>query len=184
MIFDTISHLPQYLPADVWQDLEPFIHRLRSDVPEGKCWIREPDIFAQVSSYKTRPAHDGRFETHKRYVDVQILLTGSEKIDVTSPDALIPDTDYDDHNDIRFYKGIDTPAVRLVMMPGNFALFLPHDAHCPQITPDSEVQNVKKAVIKIDLRLLMKENVPGLNGVTESETATSGAKAGSGLKTL
>jgi len=159
MIFDTISHLPQYLPSDVWKDLEPFTRRLCSDIPEGKCWIREPDIFAQVSSYQTQPAHDRRFETHKRYVDVQILLTGSERIDVISPETLVPDTDYDNHNDIRFYKRVDIPAVQLVMVPGSFALFFPHDSHCPQITPHSEVQNVKKAVIKINSRLLMKENV-------------------------
>ena len=157
MIFDTISHLPQYLPSDVWKDLNPFIQHLRSDVPEGKHWIREPDMFAQVSSYKTRPVHDGRFETHKRYIDIQILLTGSERIDVTFPDPLIPDTDYDDHNDIRFYKRTGDPAARLIMVPGNFALFFPQDPHCPQLTPHSEVLDVKKAVIKIDVRLLMKE---------------------------
>jgi len=80
MIFDTMLHLPQYVPSDIWKDLEPYIPRFNSDVPGGKCWIREPDIFAQVSSYKTRPPHEGRYEAHWRYVDIQILLSGSEVI--------------------------------------------------------------------------------------------------------
>jgi YhcH/YjgK/YiaL family protein len=156
MIFDTNSHLPQYLPSEVWKELKPVIHRLNSDMPEGKCWIREPEIYAEVSSYKTRSAHEARLETHKRYVDIQIMLTGSEKMEVTPPDALIPDTDYDEEKDIRFYKRIETPAVRLLMEPGNFAMFFPQDAHCPQLTPNSEAQNVKKMVIKIDARLFAK----------------------------
>jgi YhcH/YjgK/YiaL family protein len=154
MIFDTISHLPQYLPPDVWKDLEPFVQRLHSELPEGKCWIREPDIFALVSSYKTRPLHEGRFETHERYVDIQILLSGSEIIDVTPLDGLIPDTDYDEQNDIRFYEMADVPAVRLTMQPGCFALFFPQDSHCPQLTPQTDVQNVRKVVIKILATLL------------------------------
>ena len=128
-------------------------------MPEGKCWIQEPEIYAEVSSYKTRPVHEGRLETHKRYVDIQIMLSGSERMDVMPPDTLIPDTDYDEQKDIRFYKRVKAPAVRLLMVPGNFAMFFPQDAHCPQITPHSEALNVKKVVIKIDARLFAKENV-------------------------
>ena len=158
MIFDTNSHLPQYLPPEVWKELKPIIHRLSADMPEGKCWIREPEIYADVSSYKTRSVHEGRLETHKRYVDIQIMLLGSERMDVTPPDALSPDTDYDEQKDIRFYKRVETPAVRLLMVPGNFAMFFPQDAHSPQLTPGSEALEVKKVVIKIDARLFVKEN--------------------------
>ena len=158
MIFDTNSHLPQHLPPEVWKELKPIIHRLNVDMPEGKCWIREPEMYAEVSSYQTRPVHEGRLETHKRYVDIQIMLTGSERMDVTPSDVLIADTDYDEQRDIRFYKRVESPAVRLLMEPGNFAMFFPQDAHCPQITPHSEVLNVKKIVIKIDVRLFMREN--------------------------
>jgi len=158
MIFDTIAHLPQYLPAEVWKELKPVIHRLNADMPEGKCWIREPEIYADVSSYTTRPVCETRLETHKRYVDIQIMLTGSERMDVTPPDALVPDTEYDEEKDIRFYKRIETPAVRLLMAPGNFALFFPQDAHAPQLTPHSEALKVKKVVIKIDARLFAQGN--------------------------
>jgi len=153
MIYDTISHLPQYVPADLWRDLEPFIARLRSDGVDGKTWIREPDIFAQVSSYMTRLPHEGRFETHRQFIDIQILLSGSEMIDVSPLDGLIPETDFDEQNDIRFYRRTGIPAVRLTMLPGSFALFFPQDAHCPQLISQTEAREVKKVVIKIDARL-------------------------------
>ena len=153
MIFDTISHLPQYLPPNVWKDMKPFLLRLRPDAQEGKSWLREPEIFAQISSYKTKPANEGRFETHERYADVQILLSGSEIIVVTPRLNLESHTDYDEQNDIRFYKPADEPAVRLAMVPDSFALFFPQDAHCPQLSPYTGTQDVKKVVIKIDVRL-------------------------------
>lgn len=154
MIYDTITHLPQYVPQKIWRDLEPFIIQLRSDVQDGKTWIRKPDIFAQVSSYKTQSPHEGRFEAHRRFIDIQILLSGTEMINVSPLDGLIPETDFDEQNDIRFYRQIDVSLVRLTMLPGNFALFFPQDAHCPRLTPQTEALEVKKAVIKIDVRLL------------------------------
>ena len=157
MIFDTISHLPQYLPQDVWKDLESFLSRLCPDAPEGQCEIRKSEIFAQISSYKTRLPSKGHFETHDKYVDVQIVLSGMEMIDVVPRDALIPDTDYDEQNDICFYKTTDVHAVRLPMVPSHFAMFFPQDAHDPQLAPPTGVQNVKKVVIKIEWCLLRSD---------------------------
>ena len=82
MNFDMISRLPQFLPSDVWKILEPFIVRLCPDMPDNKYWIQEPDVFAQISSYQTKSPQEGRFEAHKKYVDIQILLSGSEMIEV------------------------------------------------------------------------------------------------------
>jgi len=155
MIYDTLSFLPQYVPPDLWRDLKPFIAQLRSDVPDGKIWIREPDIFALASKYKTRPLHEGRFEAHRRFIDIQMLLSGSEIIEVSSVDELLPETNFDEQNDIRFYKRNGIPPIRLTMLPGSFALFFPHDAHCPQLTPQTEALEVKKVVIKIDARLFV-----------------------------
>ena len=68
---------------------------------------------------------------------------------MTPLDGLIPDTDYDEQNDIRFYKMVDVPAVQLHMLPGSFALFFPQDSHCPQLTPPSGMQDVMKVVLKV-----------------------------------
>jgi len=152
MIFDTLPYLPHYLPPDIQKVLEPFLTRLCPDTPDGEYPIQDSDIFARISSYQTKPLHEGRFETHKRYIDLQILLTGSEIIDVIPREGLIPDTEEDEQNDIRFYQATDIPAVRLTMIPGSFALFFPQDAHCPQRTPHTGVQEVKKVVVKIDCR--------------------------------
>lgn len=165
MIFDTIPCLPLYLPLDVWNVLEPFVVRLATEVPVGKHWLRNPDVFALVSSYQTKPLREGRLEAHEKYVDIQILLSGSEIIAATPLDSLVPETDYDAQNDIRFYKAIDEPAVRLSMVPGCFALFFPQDAHCPQLTPHTGTTSVKKAVIKIDTRVFNEQPEKGVAGI-------------------
>ena len=76
-------------------------------------------------------------------------------IDVSPLGEFVPETNDNEQNDIRFYRKIDVPAVRLTMLPGSFALFFPQDAHCPQLTPLKEALDVKKAVIKIDTRLFV-----------------------------
>ena len=139
---------------DVWERLETFVSRLHSDMPDGEYAIHHSDIFARIASYKTKLLHEGRLEAHKRYVDIQIVLTGFENIDVVPLNGLIPDTDDDEQNDVRFYKVGGIPAVRIFLEPGSFALFFPQDAHCPQLTPHTGEQNVKKVVVKIDARLL------------------------------
>lgn len=160
MIFDTLSYLPQYLPPDVWKCLEAFVSRLGSDLTDGEYPIQNSDIFARSASYRTKPPPEGRFEAHKRYADLQIVLAGSERIDVTPLNTVQPDTDYDESNDIRFYKAGGVPAVQLLMVPGSFALFFPQDLHCPQLTPPTGIQDVKKVVVKIDMRLFMPGTDP------------------------
>jgi YhcH/YjgK/YiaL family protein len=152
MIIDQLPNLPLYLPPDLWKSVESFIARLDPDLPKGEHVIQKPDIFARISSYKTVPVHEGRIEAHKQFIDIQILLAGTERIDVVPLDTLLPDTDYDSQNDVQFYKTVDTPAVRLTLVPGSFALFFPQDAHCPGLTPQTENQHVEKVVIKINTR--------------------------------
>jgi len=167
MIFDTIPHLLLYLPSDVWNLLEPFISQLHPSVPDGKHWLQEPDVFAQISSYQTKPPREGRVEAHQRFVDIQIVLSGSEIIEVTPLCGLIPETEDDEQNDIRFYKVPDVPAVRLLLTPGSFALFYPQDTHRPGLTPHSGTTAVKKVIIKID-----RHRIGGNAGPAPDLTAT------------
>ena len=52
-------------------------------------------------------------------------------INATHIDDLMPDTDYDEQNDVCFYKLITVPDVQLTMIPGSFAIFFSQDSHYP-----------------------------------------------------
>lgn len=152
MIFDLLPYLSHYLPPSIWNALEPLMERLHPEMPKSEYVLQQQDITARVSLYQTKPIQEGQFESHKQHVDIQILLSGSEWIDVAPHKTLIPYGECDTKNDVQFYKAADHNAVRLTMVPGNFALFFPQDAHRPGLNPQGEVQNVEKVVVKIPTR--------------------------------
>lgn len=159
MIFDTLDHLPQYLPEAVWEKLQPVIMRCGADLPVGKMPIDSSDIFADISVYETKFGQECRFETHTKYSDIQIILSGSEEIGLVPAEFLSAETDKETKKDVRFYKPAELSAAvsraKLTLTAGCFALFFPQDAHCPQIAAAGEKTVVKKMVIKIDTDLLL-----------------------------
>ena len=88
------------------------------------------------------------FETHTHYADIQLITDGCEGMRHTSISAgLTVHTPYDEDRDITFYE---EPAVstELAIMPKQFVVFFPDDAHKPGCkTPNSN--HSCKLVIKV-----------------------------------
>ncbi len=113
----------------------------------GRHTIVEDDIFAVVSEYETKDADDTRWEAHQKYADIQILISGEEKIGVATPKGMKVNTPYNPEKDIEFYDG---KGDYVILRPGNFAVLFPSDAHLPGVAVDEKVK-VKKVVIKVRL---------------------------------
>ncbi|HEY0023291.1 MAG TPA: YhcH/YjgK/YiaL family protein [Longimicrobium sp.] len=136
---------------------------LGSRVATGLRWLREMDpangdgrhaidgeeVFALVSSYQTGPATEKRFESHRVYVDLQYVVSGSERILHAPVDALAVETPYDPAADIAFYAE-PLFASSLLMRPGDLAVFHPGDGHKPGCMAGGR-HEVKKVVVKVRL---------------------------------
>lgn len=105
-------------------------------------------IYVSIQEYETKSYGDCRFETHKRYADIQCILQGREQIWVTEQPLLTPDTEYDPKADIRFWKA--GKASLLDLHAGELVILLPGEAHKPCVR-SGDVGKVKKAVFKIAL---------------------------------
>ena len=105
----------------------------------------EGDIFALVSEYETKMPDDTKWEAHKKYIDIQLLISGEEKIGVASPNGMIVNQPYSTEKDIEFYDG---KGDYVILRPGNFAVLFPSDAHLPGVAVQDSVK-VKKVVIKV-----------------------------------
>ncbi|MEO6434958.1 MAG: YhcH/YjgK/YiaL family protein [Tepidisphaeraceae bacterium] len=121
-------------------------------LPDGRYDIRGHEVVAIVATYSTRPLEQGRWEAHRNHADIQYLIRGRERIGI-APLApalkLLPP--YDPEKDVEFYAPGDRLASQLVTVEqGDFALFLPHDVHNPNLLIDSPAE-VKKVVIKVRL---------------------------------
>jgi YhcH/YjgK/YiaL family protein len=86
-------------------------------------------------------------EAHQVYTDIQYLISGSELIghELRNNQPVI--NEYNPDKDIAFFEGNGMP---LLLKPGLFAVFFPHDLHRPCMKIEQS-EPIKKVVIKLKL---------------------------------
>ena len=107
MVKGYMDALPQYsqvgIPAECIEKISEYVNSWElAALPCGKYVIDGERIYVSIQEYETKSYGDCRFETHKRYADIQCILQGREQIWVTEQPLLTPDTEYDPKADIRF----------------------------------------------------------------------------------
>jgi YhcH/YjgK/YiaL family protein len=149
MIFDKLSNIDFYngLSEDIYQGLL-FIKQANPDIAKGVYQL-SPRVKAIVSEYETQRESVCGFEAHKRFIDIQCVLKGSEKVCYMPIEKLEETQPYNDENDAAFYSTDEQPQ-ELIIGDGYFAIFFPQDGHMPQLCVDKP-QIVKKIVIKIKI---------------------------------
>lgn len=104
--------------------------------------------FAMEQVYQAKPRPEGFFESHRKYIDVQVIIAGEEAMEVEDIARLTATMDYDAERDLLKYA--DTPhASRLAMRAGDVALFFPADGHMPSLQLHGRAQLVHKTVVKV-----------------------------------
>lgn len=115
------------------------------NISDGKYEIEGEFIFASVQTYETKT--DANYESHRKYIDIQYMINGAEKIGVTDINNCISNIPYDKEKDLEFYN-INCEEEFLELSKGVFLILYPHDAHKPSISI-TEKSKVKKVVVKV-----------------------------------
>jgi biofilm protein TabA len=121
---------------------------LRS-LPVGKFAIDGDLVFGIVMEYETRMADAAKWETHRKYIDIQIMLDGREEMRWADVNGLSEKTPYDADKDATFYHS-PTTYQTLSSGPGEFVVFEPADAHAPSLMIGMPAK-VRKLVIKVSV---------------------------------
>lgn len=116
---------------------------------DGRLDIDGDRLFMVVTRYETNPAGKCRFETHRKYLDIQYMVEGTEIMGWAAREHLIVDEDYDEEKDVEFYE-LPTRSSSLEVHRGQFAFFHPGDAHQPGVR-FGDVSTVRKVLMKIRL---------------------------------
>jgi len=148
MIVDTLANAGCYRGLSPLLDrgLEAMERLVARPPADGRHELAGADLIASLSSYTTEdPAAKG-FEAHRRYIDIQVVLRGSEMLYWAPLAAANPQGKYSKGDDNAFYEGLPTMAVPLE--PGWFTVLFPHDAHKPGCLRGS-LSQVRKLVIKV-----------------------------------
>jgi YhcH/YjgK/YiaL family protein len=98
--------------------------------PDGRYAVDGDDLYYIVQHYTTKPIDQGRFESHKKYIDIQALIAGQEILGWSPIQGLEIVEPYDEAKDIMFYR-VGTIQAQTRLEPGLFCLLYPNDAHLP-----------------------------------------------------
>lgn len=150
MIYDTFENMDLYFKeTDKLYKALSFAVNFDQLQPDGRYDIDGDNIYALVMTYDTKDIEELKFEAHKKYIDVQLLLEGEEFIDVSLNNALEVATQYSEQNDVTMLIPPEY-FTSLLLTPGNFAVLYPHDIHQPGRQTEDNTQ-VRKMVIKVGM---------------------------------
>ena len=154
MIFDRLENQNIYPFGEAWKAVFDFLKTVTPETATGKYLIQGNDLFAGVDSYNTKARDIAKLETHRKYVDIQVLISGSEIFEVFQKQELTVSEPYNPEKDAEFYQVPAKPRMQITMEPGQFIVFFPEDAHMPCLMTGITPQPVKKVVIKLAVELL------------------------------
>jgi biofilm protein TabA len=119
-------------------------------LPDGVHEVEGRDIFAKMVSYDTSPAEERKFESHKHYADVQVILEGAERMDVFQEQDMEPLEAYQEKDDVTMLNAPETYS-SLAMTSGMFAVFFPQDIHRPNCNLNGKTRN-RKICMKVKIK--------------------------------
>ena len=154
MIF---GHISQPNPCRLPRAIEKALHFLRTTdfttLEPGVVEIEGRNIFAQVLDLTTKDLHENRPEVHRRYLDIQFLAWGEEKIGIAIDtgnneisESLL------EQRDIIFYHASEHESF-IEMIPGSYAIFFPQDVHRPACHK-TVATPIRKIVVKVAISVL------------------------------
>lgn len=149
MIYGELRELKFY--KGISKNLDKAIECIESGAyktaPEGKNIIDDDNVFFNCQTVKTQPVEERFFEGHKKYIDIQIVINGEEKIGYSTRSNVVRTTPWNRETDFEKYEGsVD----HLFELNGDtFIILFPEEPHMPLIHGEKGPMEIKKAVFKI-----------------------------------
>lgn len=147
MVLDTLNNAARYAGLkDGCSEAFGFLDQPGlADLPDGKYEVAGEKVFAIVDRTQGRKLSEGKLEAHRRFIDIQYVISGEESMGWCPVAGLKNAVPYDEEKDLEFFEGQPESMVRVP--PGSFAVFLPTDAHLPLIGEGP----IHKVVVKVSV---------------------------------
>ncbi|MDO4639169.1 MAG: YhcH/YjgK/YiaL family protein [Leptotrichia hongkongensis] len=110
------------------------------------------NIKMNLGKYFTKKENDKFWESHKKYLDVQIMINGTEKVAIND----IRDMEvksFDEEKDLTILEG--DKAFDIIMKTGDVLVFFPNDVHKPElnVSENDDSGNIRKIVTKVVFKI-------------------------------
>ncbi|MBR3607189.1 MAG: YhcH/YjgK/YiaL family protein [Lachnospiraceae bacterium] len=149
MIYDKLSNITLY--KGLSKNLDTAIQFISThdlnELPLGKTTIDGDRVYINVMETKAQPIEERKYEVHKNYMDIQIDLIGTERVD-TGDYHQVTLEDYHQENDVAAASSEDL--AQCILGPGNFIICMAREPHKPNIAVSDDTF-LKKAVVKVHI---------------------------------
>ena len=150
MVFGNIRDLKDYgyLEAEV---LKCFEYGKNHDLlcyEKRSHEIDGDNLFVNIVEYETTAPENRFWESHRKYLDLHLMLKGPEQIDVNFIDNM-EQKEFVDEDDFLPLEG--EPNSHVVLTEGDFLLCYPKDAHRTAVQVNTPAA-IKKAIFKIKIK--------------------------------
>lgn len=122
----------------------------KAEAAEVGKYELEDDAYVSVQEYETKSRIDAKYESHKNFIDIQMILDGKELIAVTPISKMEPYDEYNPTKDVIHYKHNDE-CVDYYLTTGDFLILGPEEVHMPGVCVN-EKSKVRKLVFKIPVK--------------------------------
>ena len=148
MIIDDLQNASQYygLGPSFERGLRWLADNDLARLPVERYDIAGDTVFAMVQEYDSKPKSEGFWEAHRKYADIQLVVSGAEHMGY-APVPKLAAGDYDAERD---FLPLEGEGLFVDMAAGTFMILLPQDAHMPGMAIDTPVP-MKKVVVKVRL---------------------------------
>lgn len=117
-------------------------------IPDGRMDIDGDLVFALVQRYETLKTDAPRFEYHRKYIDIQYVVSGEEVIGWAPADSMVITEEYDGNKDICFGTVPDGEMTPVYLKAGQLTVLYPEDGHAPKLAAGAP-SSVFKIVVKV-----------------------------------
>ena len=148
MIYDEISNLKKYSAIHpLFKKVIEFVNSKNlKELENGKIELGD-NVIAIVDEYETGNIQNKFIECHRKFIDIQLVVSGIEKIGFCNRKYCKVTMEYSEEND---FEKVEGDLDFLTLRAKEFAIFYPEDAHMPGVAyNNNNIDKVKKIVFKI-----------------------------------
>lgn len=163
MILDALANWQLYSTKPAWNQAFAWLQTLTTETALGEhaidCNGGGRNIYAILFDFETKNLLDTTLEAHRIYADIHVPLPapagGPEVHARFALEELSEKSPYDEAKDAAFFHHPERFNALFTLHPGQFALYLPTDAHLSQCKTMPAVQTLRKVVVKVRAELLL-----------------------------
>lgn len=146
MIFDTLENVSRYtgLGYNLPAALNYLVETDLAGLPIGRTDLDGDNLYVLVQEYDTKLPDAGKWEAHRKYIDVQFLMRGVERMGFANLHTMqlaeyIPEKDF---------QALSGSGNFVDVFAGSFVIFFPEDAHMPGLCV-VQPEPIRKVVLKV-----------------------------------